>query len=131
MIRGTNAFLHAHLTGNGELVGLCLCQGEKVTWTKLSAIQAACGIELAFDRCLAVVKAADMAEREGGAGGVASAMASARSGRLGGMRSRIPSWSFLTCAPFLKHMTFYMCSVPTQQRIVGSHQVHTVSPLLA
>lgn len=34
-------------------------QGEAVTWQKLSAIQAACSIELTFDRCLAMVKAAE------------------------------------------------------------------------
>jgi hypothetical protein len=34
-------------------------QGEAVTWQKLSAIQAACVIELTFDRCLAMVKAAE------------------------------------------------------------------------
>lgn len=36
-----------------------MMQGEAVTWQKLSAIQAACDIELTFDRCLAMVKAAE------------------------------------------------------------------------
>ena len=36
-----------------------MVQGEAVTWQKLSAIQAACDIELTFDRCLAMVKAAE------------------------------------------------------------------------
>jgi len=72
-----------------------LKQGEAVTWAKLSAIQAACGIELTFDRCLAMVKAAEVAERESGAG---AGMGAARSGRLGGMRSRIPSWSCMATA---------------------------------
>ena len=30
-----------------------------MTWQKLSAIQAACDVELTFDRCLAMVKAAE------------------------------------------------------------------------
>lgn len=76
-----------------------LKQGEKVTWTKLSAIQAACSIELAFDRCLAFAKAAELAERESAA---ATSGMSSRSGRLGGMRSRIPSWSFLTSTASLQ-----------------------------
>jgi len=74
---------------------VCPLQGEAVTWQKLSAIQAACGIELTFDKCLAMVKAAEATERENslplGSGGR----------RGGGMRSRIPSWSCMAaaCAP--------------------------------
>lgn len=90
---------------------MCPLQGEAVTWQKLSAIQAACGIELTFDKCLAMVKAAEATERENslplGSGGR----------RGGGMRSRIPSWSCMAaaCAPLktsiCKSATLCCCGV--------------------
>lgn len=62
-----------------------------MTWQKLSAIQAACGIELTFDRCLAVVKAAEAQER-------ADSSSGSHLPRRGNMRSRIPSWSCMATA---------------------------------
>ena len=47
------------LSMSSQLSSNCVLQGEAVTWQKLSAIQAACDIELTFDRCLAMVKAAE------------------------------------------------------------------------
>jgi hypothetical protein len=51
--------LHLGSNINSRSSSNLLMQGEAVTWQKLSAIQAACDVELTFDRCLAMVKAAE------------------------------------------------------------------------
>lgn len=68
-------------------------QGEQVTWTKLSAIQANCGIEATLDACMLRLSEVVAAQKQ-----VQGLYRVAKSGRNGangvsnGMRQRIPSW---------------------------------------
>lgn len=76
------------LTGfGGEL------QGERVTWEKLSAIQANCGVEMKLDQCMVRIGEKIMrksaAERNGSSGGLRRNSLRQRSSM---QMSRMPSW---------------------------------------
>ena len=72
------------------LVSVCLVQGEQVTWQKLSAIQANCGIEMKLDQCMVRIGEKIMEVKAAERNGV-SKRNGLRSRSLQRM-SRIPSW---------------------------------------
>ena len=58
-----------------------------MTWAKLSAIQANCGIEMTLDACMLRLSEVIAAQRQ-----VQGLYRVAKNGRASGMRQRIPSW---------------------------------------
>lgn len=77
----------SRLTKAGWLSECCSLQGEQVTWAKLSAIQANCGIEMTLDACMLRLSEVIAAQRQ-----VQGLYRVAKNGRTNGMRQRIPSW---------------------------------------
>ncbi|BDA48233.1 Triacylglycerol lipase SDP1 [Coccomyxa sp. Obi] len=71
---------------NKDLLDACK-QGEQVTWAKLSAIQANCGIEMTLDACMLRLSEVIAAQKQ-----VQGLYRVAKNGRANGMRQRIPSW---------------------------------------
>ena len=81
-----------------------MCQGERVTWEKLSAIQANCGIEMKLDACMVRMGEKIMEAKQAERNGLA---------RRNGLRtrslqkmSRIPSWLNLSALGVHACLTF-------------------------
>lgn len=80
-------------------LGDSIRQGERATWKKLSAIQANCGIEIALDECIAILKAnrppSVERRRATPAPTTGSGAASPMTTPPPGLGRKTPSWLFL------------------------------------
>jgi hypothetical protein len=105
-------------------------QGERVTWAKLPAIQANCGIEMTLDKCMLELSEV-MAMKKQVAGLYRMARPHGQRAAPGKLpsRQRIPSWINLSAMG--EALPSWRCGQPVPCCMVNTQLVHLVFQMLS